>query len=67
MTPWGSVPRVVAAAGVALGVGLAVPLPAVAQAVLATLVYGVALVAVRRFPPELRTAVALRRYGAVRR
>jgi O-antigen/teichoic acid export membrane protein len=65
--PWSSVPRVVAAAAVALGVGLAAPIPAIAQALLATLVYGLALIAVRRFPPELRSAVALRRYGPVRR
>jgi O-antigen/teichoic acid export membrane protein len=65
--PWGSVPRVAAAAAVALGFGLAAPIPVIAQALLATLVYGLALVAVRRFPPELRSAVALRRYGAVRR
>jgi O-antigen/teichoic acid export membrane protein len=65
--PWGSVPRVLAAAAVALGVGLATPIPVIAQALLATLVYGIALIAVRRFPPELRSAVALRRYGPVRR
>jgi O-antigen/teichoic acid export membrane protein len=56
--PWGSVPRVVVAAAVALGAGLVLPAPAVVQAVVATAVYALALVLVGRFPPELRSALA---------
>ena len=56
--PWGSVPRVGVAAAVALAAGLALPAPAVVQFVVATLVYGIALVLVGRFPPELRSLVS---------
>jgi O-antigen/teichoic acid export membrane protein len=58
--PWSSVPRVMAAAGVALAAGLAVPAPAVAQAVVATVAYALALALVQRFPPELRSAMVSR-------
>jgi O-antigen/teichoic acid export membrane protein len=61
--PWMSVPMVLAAAGVALGASLLLPVPVLLQAVAATLIYGVALVVVRRFPPELRTALSARRAG----
>ncbi len=56
--PWGSVPRVGVAAAVALAAGLALPAPAVVQFVAATVVYGIALVLVGRFPPELRSLVS---------
>jgi O-antigen/teichoic acid export membrane protein len=56
--PWGSVPRVLVAAGGAAAAGLAAPLPAVAQGVLATAVYALLLLLVGRFPPELRHALA---------
>jgi Na+-driven multidrug efflux pump len=56
--PWGSVPRVLVAAGGAAAAGLAAPLPAVAQGILATAVYALLLLAVGRFPPELRHALA---------
>jgi O-antigen/teichoic acid export membrane protein len=56
--PWGTVPRVVVAAAVALGASLALPAPVVVQAVVATVVYGLALVLVGRFPPELRSVVS---------
>jgi O-antigen/teichoic acid export membrane protein len=65
--PWASVPRIAVAAAIALGAGLVVPIPAVLQAALATVVYGIALVGVRRFPPELQSALALRRYSALGR
>jgi O-antigen/teichoic acid export membrane protein len=56
--PWGSVPRVAVAAAVALGAGIVLPVPAVAQVVVATVVYCVALVLVGMFPPELGSALA---------
>jgi len=56
--PWGSVPRIVLAAGGAAAAGLLAPVPAVAQAILATAVYGLLLLLVGRFPPELRHALA---------
>ncbi len=56
--PWGSVPRVVVAAAVALGAGLALPAPVIVQFVVATVVYALALVLVGRFPPELRSLVS---------
>ena len=61
--PWASVPLVLAAAAVALGIAVVLPVPVLVQAVVATLIYGVALVLVRRFPPELRTALSARRAG----
>jgi O-antigen/teichoic acid export membrane protein len=65
--PWSSVPRVLVAAGAALGAGLALPAPVIAQAVVATATYGLALVLVGRFPPEVRSALALRRGGRLAR
>ena len=65
--PWASVPRVMLAAGAALAIGLVVPVHPVAQAVMATIVYGLALVVVGRFPPELRSALASRRSAQIAR
>ena len=62
--PWAGVPRVLVAGAAALGAGLLLPLPVLAQAVVATAVFGVALVVVGRFPPELRTALVSRRRSA---
>jgi hypothetical protein len=52
------VPLILAAAGGAAAAGLLVPVPPVLQAILATAVYGVLLLLVGRFPPELRHALA---------
>jgi O-antigen/teichoic acid export membrane protein len=56
--PWAGVPLILAAAGGAAAAGLLVPVPPVLQAILATAVYGVLLLLVGRFPPELRHALA---------
>ena len=48
----------IVAAAVALGAGLALPAPVVVQAIVATAVYGLALLLVGRFPPELRTVLS---------
>ena len=56
--PWGSVPRVIIAGAAALGAGLALPAPVIVQFFVGTVVYGVALVLVGRFPPELRSLVS---------
>jgi O-antigen/teichoic acid export membrane protein len=65
--PWGSVPRVLLAAGAALGAGLAIPAPEVAQLVVATATYGLALALVGRFPPEVRSALVIHRRGRTAR
>jgi hypothetical protein len=41
--------------------------PELLQAAAATLVYAVALLVVRRFPPELQTALSVRRAGGTAR
>jgi peptidoglycan biosynthesis protein MviN/MurJ (putative lipid II flippase) len=56
--PWAGVPRILLAAGGAAAAGLLAPVPAVAQALLATAVYALLLLLVGRFPPELRHALA---------
>jgi O-antigen/teichoic acid export membrane protein len=65
--PWASVPLVLLAAAISLGSGLLLPAPELLQAVAATLVYAVALLVVRRFPPELHTALSTRRGGGTAR
>jgi hypothetical protein len=53
----GAAPRILAAAGLALAVSLVVGLGDIADVLIATAVYAIALMALRAIPSELREAV----------